>query len=123
MTGDETGANGGAAMLEKFAAFGARYRAEAALRSQLDSGDTADALAELGVWAPPGAEAHFVADTDEVRHFVLPPDPNTPLADETLHAVAGGDTFGCAGTASTAMTIPSTISSAGTASTLGSHRT
>lgn len=129
MAGREAGANGGAAgwelraaELEKFAAFGERYRAEAALRSRLDSGDTADALAELGVPAPPGAEARFVADTDEVRHFVLPPDPNAPLADETLRAVAGGDTFGTAGTASTVMTVPSTVSSGGTTSTLGSAR-
>lgn len=122
MSGGEAEAHGAAAKLEKFAAFGERYRAEAALRARLDSGDTAAALAELGVPAPPGAETRFVADSDEVRHFVLPPDPNAPLADETLRTVAGGDTLGTAGTASTVMTVPSTVSSGGTTSTLGSAR-
>ena len=122
MSGGEAGAHGAAAKLEKFAAFGERYRAEAALRARLDSGDTAAALAELGVPAPPGAETRFVADSEEVRHFVLPPDPNAPLADETLRTVAGGDTLGTAGTASTVMTVPSTVSSGGTTSTLGSAR-
>ena len=110
-----------AANVAGYAAFGDDYWADPALRARAGA-DPRGVLAERGLEIPPAVDARIVANTDEVFHLVLPPDPNTVLEDETLHAVAGGDTFGSVGSASTASTIPSTVSCAGTAGTLGSAR-
>jgi hypothetical protein len=110
---------------EAFEALGERYRADSALRDRLDGGDVSDALTELGLVLPPDIEARIVADTSDMMHVVLPPDPNTNLSDEMLSAVAGGGkTAGSAGTVGTAgsvacSTIPSSASSAGTAGSAG----
>ena len=69
-----------------------RYRNDASLRTRLDSGDVSDTLSDLGITLPSGIQARFVADTPEVFHFIMPPDPNSDLADEALAAVAGGAT-------------------------------
>ena len=61
--------------------FRARLRAEPAV-----------ALAERGVSLAPGVALRLAEDTPEVRHFVLPPDPNVQLADSGLDAVSGGST-------------------------------
>lgn len=47
-------------------------------------------LAENGVDVPLGYDVRFVADTAEVHHFVLPPDPNASLDDDDLEMVVGG---------------------------------
>lgn len=53
--------------------------------------EPAAALAELGVRVPPGAvEFRVLEDRADVRHVVLPPDPNARLADSSLASVAGG---------------------------------
>lgn len=51
--------------------------------------DPKAALAEAGVDVG-DCEVRVVVDTDEVRHMVLPLDPNGDLADERLSSVAGG---------------------------------
>ena len=103
-----------------------RYRDDPELRARLDAGDAAGALDELGLDLPPGVEARFAANTDEVFHVVLPPNPNKTLADEALIQAVGGSTAGSAGTVGTmssfaCSTGPSCIGSGGTASTAGSR--
>ena len=103
-----------------------RYRADPELRARIDSGDAAGMLAELGIDLPPGVDHRIVADTREVRHFALPPDPNTLLRDETLADVSGGSTLGSAASVGSmcsfvCSTGPSSLSSAGTAGTAGSR--
>ena len=103
-----------------------RYRADPELRARIDSGDAAGALAELGIDLPEGVDHRIVADTREVRHFALPPDPNTLLRDETLAEVSGGSTLGSAASVGSmssfvCSTGPSSLSSAGTAGTAGSR--
>ena len=111
--------------LERFADMAARYRDDAALRARVDSGDVEDELRELGVKPIPGVEMRIVADSDEVTHFMFPPDPNAGLGDESLRGVAGGvDTAGTAGTISSASTLacscaPSTLGSGGCVGTAG----
>jgi hypothetical protein len=98
-----------------------RYRAEPAFRSSLE-GNARTELVSLGLNLPEGLEVRVVANTDDVAYFVMPPDPNVELADESLLAVAGGSSAGSTGSASTIstlMSIPGTFSSAGTAGTIG----
>ena len=116
----------GRANMERFHAFAARYREDPELRARIESGDLSDAVAGLGLPHPPeGKEVRIVADTLEVVHIIMPPDPNADLTDESLRAVAGGGkcagTTGCAGTASTmaCSTIPGSVSTASTAGTVG----
>ena len=72
------------------------------LRSNLDS-DPAATLAENGVGLRPDSEVRVVEDSDEVFHFILPPDNfNADVRDEVLDTVAGGGKCtpannGCAG--------------------------
>ena len=63
------------------AGFRARMRAEPAA-----------ALAERGIAVAAGVDLRLAEDTPEVRHFVLPPDPNALLGDSSLDAVSGGST-------------------------------
>ena len=69
------------------------------------------------------SRAHIavVANTEEVVHLVLPPDPNSNLSDEALADVQGGASASSAGTLGSmgtlaCSTIPSCLGSAGTAS-------
>ena len=57
--------------------------------------DPKAALAEAGV-SIGDCEVRVVVDTDEVRHMVLPLDPNAALADDQLTTLAGG-VYGCIG--------------------------
>lgn len=78
-----------------------RYRKDPALRARLAAGETAEALAEIGVSVPPGVEVCVIADTADTLHVVMPTDPNTDLSDESLGSLAaGGKTVAC-GAAST----------------------
>lgn len=104
----------------KMEALAERYRTDASLRRRIDEGDTAEALAEIDIEAPPHAEVRFVADTDEVMHFTLPPDPNVDLADEALHEAGGSNSAGSAATVFTFGTTPSTASSASSVSSASS---
>ena len=102
-------------------AFGDDYRADPALRARAEA-DPHGVLAERGMEIPPAVDVHIVANTDEVFHVVLPADPNTVLADETLEGVAGG-AAACAGCASTASTLGTAISCIGTGGSIGTAST
>ena len=86
----------------------ARCRADAGLRGRIENGDHA----ELGLAIPPGVALRLVEQTAARYYLPLPPDPNAVIAENQLESVAGGSTLSSAGTAST---IPSTLSSLGTA--------
>ena len=47
-------------------------------------------LSEHGIHVPPEQDVRIVANTAETFHLVMPPDPNSVLAEEDLAAVAGG---------------------------------
>ena len=47
-------------------------------------------LFEHGIHVPPEQDVRIVANTAETFHLVMPPDPNSVLAEEDLAAVAGG---------------------------------
>lgn len=108
---------GGAAA---FAAFGDAWRADPALRARAEA-DPRGVLAERGVDIPAAADARIVANTGEVFHLVLPPDPNAALEENALGAVSGGAaTASSGGTVSTLSSIPSCAGSASTIGTAGS---
>jgi hypothetical protein len=78
------------------------------------------ALAEQGIALPPGVAVRVHENTPTVVHLALPPRPSDELSDEQLDVVAGGDTAGSGGTAST-ISCPTTgtifcLSTAGSAS-------
>ena len=73
----------------KLLSFADAHRKDPDLRSRADA-DPAAALAEHDVEVLPDTEVSIVEDTDEVFHFVLPPNYNASLDDEVLAAVAGG---------------------------------
>ena len=71
--------------------FGMRYRADAAVRARVGSGDYSDLELEL----PEGTEVRVLEQTPDTFYFPLPPKPDTALSDEKLQAVAGGATVNC----------------------------
>lgn len=94
-------------------------RANPELRAELDA-DPHAFFSARGVELPAETAFRVAANTPEVFHLIMPRDPNAAVSDETLAGVSGGlnfggtsDNYGCA---SSAGTIPSTISSASTAS-------
>ena len=97
--------------------FGARYRADEALRARLENGDYRD----LSAGVPPGAEVRVVRQTPDVYYMLMPEDPNQAAPDRMLEAVAGGSTTGCAGSVLTAGTAPSCVSSVSTVGTASSR--
>ena len=97
--------------------FGARYRADEALRARIDNGDYSD----LGGVVPPGAEVRVVVQTPEVYYMPMPEDPNMATSDQMLESVAGGSTNGCASSVLTAGTVPSCISSVSSVGTASSQ--
>ena len=70
------------------------YRKDPDFRSKLGSNPTVAlaALGESGVEVAPDMEMCIVEDSDEVFHFVFPPDWNASMGDEALDMVAGGKT-------------------------------
>ena len=89
----------------------ALYHRDAVLRARLDAGDTQAAIEAFRMRdVPPGMEVRVVAQSPEVYYLALPPDPNDTVSDSLLGAVVGGDGTT---TASSAGTIPSTISTIG----------
>ena len=101
--------------------FGARYRADAALRARIAAGDRSDLDAEL----PAEVAVRVVQQTPETHYFLLPPDPNTRIQDRSLEGVAGGTGSGNAplstiGSVGSLGSIPSTVSSAGSAGSISS---
>ena len=107
---------------DMIAAIVERYHGDADFRTRIGRGDHADLFKEFGHPRLDGVDYRFLADTDELVHFVMPPDPNTDLADDQLSQISGGgcaSTAGTIGSASTVLTFTS-ISTVGSASTLGS---
>ncbi len=111
---------------ERFLEAADRYRSDEDFRVEIDKASGSEVYAAFGFDVPvTGMQVDVVANTDEVVHFILPPDPNTGLADESLSAVSGGATAGSAGSVSSASTFQtstffSSFSTAGTAGTAGS---
>ena len=111
----------------RFRSLADRYRQDEPLRARIDAGDVADLLPELGINPPPGIEVRIVADSADVHHVVLPPDPNQQLSDEALATIAGGgktaSTGGTVGTAGSmaCSTIPSSASTAGSLGSIGTQ--
>ena len=75
-----------------------------------------DVLREHGINVPMGMDVNVALNTRDTFHFTMPPDPNLALEDEALMAVAGGKSAGGMRTASSMSTLPSSVSSAGCAS-------
>ena len=102
-----------------------RYRDDASWRTRLDSGDSAaisGLMVDVGLTPAPGARVSVRANDDETFHFILPPDPNAELADESLSVVAGGARASTMASSSSAGTFgcscgPSTFGTAGSVST------
>ena len=80
----------------KLLSFADAHRKDPDLRSLADT-DPVAALAEHDVEVQPGTEVRIAEDTDEVFHFVLPPDWNAGMGDEVLDMVAGGKCMGLPG--------------------------
>ncbi len=108
-----------------FRSLSERYWEDESLRERIDAGDVGELITDLGIELSPDVEVRIVADGPGTRHIVLPPDPNVPLSDEALGAIAGGgktaSTAGTVGTASTVAcsTVPGSASSAGSAGSVG----
>ena len=103
-----------------YVAFGDAYRADPALRARAEA-DPRGVLAERGLEIPPAVDARIVANTGEVFHLVLPPDPNTALEENVLAAVSGGAaTASSVSSVGTLSTIPSCAGSASSIGTAGS---
>ena len=73
----------------KTLSFADAYREDPDFRSLADA-DPATALAKHDVEVRPDTEVSIVEDSDEVFHFVFPPDWNVGVGDEVLNSVAGG---------------------------------
>ena len=107
---------------KEFMLFADTYREDPEFRARVDE-DVTSVMDEWGIPFQPGVELRIAENTAEVVHFVLPPDPNVALSDESLGMVAGGktsSTAGSAGSASTASSVCTTASCAGSASSVGS---
>ncbi len=78
--------------------FADAHRKDPDFRSRVDQ-DPVAALAEHDVAARPDTEVRIAEDSDEVFHFVFPPDWNVGVGDEVLNSVAGGgkSASGCGG--------------------------
>lgn len=112
-----------AAEIAMAAAAGLRERrdSDSGFRSLLEE-DPRAALAEVGAEAPAGLDLRVALNTGDVVHFVMPPDPNAALSDDTLAPVSGGraSSVSSVGSAGTIGCIPSTASTASSAGSLGS---
>ncbi len=73
----------------KILSFADAHRKDPDFRSRTDQ-DPVAALAEHDVEVRPDTEVRIAEDSDEVFHFVLPPDWNAGVGDEVLDVVAGG---------------------------------
>ena len=105
-----------------YRAIGDAWENDPAYRALFES-DPRRALAGKGLELPAGVDVRVRANSADRVHFVLPPDPNAVLGDETLASVHGGvraSSAGSVGSASTVGCAPSCVSSAGTLSTAGS---
>ena len=76
------------------------------LQAELDA-DPRAFLADRGMTFPADADLRIAANTPEVFHLVMPPNPNATVSDEELSGVSGGST------ASTISTLPSCVGTVG----------
>ena len=91
--------------INQFRALVQRYHADPNYRRQVET-DPVAAFREQGMELPSDIAVRVLANTDDTRYIIMPPDPNADLGDEMLANVAGG-----AGTAMGSFcTIPSTYS-------------
>ncbi len=104
------------------AAISDRYHSDATFRDRIDRGESNDVFDEFGMTRLDGIDYQFLMDSDEEVHFVMPPDPNSDLADEQLSQISGGSCASTAGTIGSASTFLcfTSFSSLGSASTAGS---
>ena len=72
-----------------FENFMGRVSSDPELRGKMRA-DPSGVLEEQGIGIPQGVEIQVVEDSAAVRHFVLPPDPNAILSDDSMTAVSGG---------------------------------
>ena len=80
-------------------------------------------LREHGIDMPMDVDVKVVLNTRDTFHLAMPPDPNQALQDEALIAVAGGGkTMGTVATVTSAGTVPSCVSSAGSVSSFATAR-
>lgn len=96
-----------------------RYRNDAALRKRLAADDAAEALVEFGVELPRETRVKCVENTQDDVYFVMPANPNALLSDEDLRHVTGGSSLSSAFCFGSAGSLPSCVSSVGSASTGG----
>ena len=75
--------------MNQFGALVKRYHADADYRRQVEA-DAVAAFREQGMELPSDIAVRVLANTDDTRYIIMPPDPNADLGDEMLAAVAGG---------------------------------
>ena len=80
---------GDAGIQEKVTTLAQSCREDPKLRSRAEA-DPRAVLSEHGIELPLGREVRIAANTAETFHVVLPPDPNSALADAQIETVAGG---------------------------------
>ena len=83
---DTLGTSGELQLLVDFAR---KYEGSPELRARAETEPHA-VLTEHGISMPPKHDVRIVANTAETFNLVMPPDPNSVLADAQLEAVAGG---------------------------------
>ena len=87
------------------------------LRARVDE-DPGSVFADRGLPFPEDTDVRVVHNTRGVFHLTMPPDPNVHLSDEMLVGVTGGSRSDPEplGTASTASSLPSCLSTFGCSS-------
>ena len=75
--------------MAQFSNFTRKYQENPELRARAATEPHA-VLSEHGIHMPPEHDVRIVANTAETFNLVMPPDPNSALAEEDLAAVAGG---------------------------------
>ena len=81
---------GNAGIQQKVTTLAQSCREDPKLRSRAEA-DPRAVLSEHGIELPLGREVRLEENTADTFHVVLPPDPNSALADAQLEAVAGGN--------------------------------
>ena len=75
--------------MNQFRALVQRYHTDPDYRRQVEA-DPVAAFREQGMELPNDIEVRVLANTDDTRYVIMPPDPHTDLGDETLTTVGGG---------------------------------
>ena len=75
--------------MAQFVDFTRKYQESPELRARAETEPRA-VLSEHGIRMSPEHDVRIVANTAETFNLVMPPDPNSVLAEEDLAAVAGG---------------------------------